>query len=93
MSYKLNLSDRARNKLKRLDRQDANRILRKLTWLAENAAQTEHERLKNPPVGMEGVCKYRIGPYRAVYWIDHGEETIAMVDIVWRKGGYKELYR
>ena len=93
MSYKLNLSDRARNKLKRLDRQDAARVLRKLTWLAENAAQIEHERLKNPPVGMEGVCKYRIGPYRAVYWIDHEEETIATVDVVWRKGGYKELYR
>jgi len=93
MSYKLGLSDRARNRLKHLDRQNVTRILRKLTWLAENAAQIEHERLKNPPAGMEGVCKYRIGPYRAVYWIDHKEETIAMVDIVWRKGGYKELYR
>jgi mRNA-degrading endonuclease RelE of RelBE toxin-antitoxin system len=93
MSYKLNLSDRARNKLKYLDRQDATRILRKLTWVAENAAQIEHERLKNPPAGMEGVCKYRIGPYRAVYWIDHEEETIATIDIVWRKGDYKELYR
>lgn len=93
MSYKLNLSDRTRKKLKGLDRQNATRILRKLTWVAENAAQIEHERLKNPPAGMEGVCKYRIGPYRAVYWIDHEEESIAMVDIVWRKGGYKELYR
>jgi len=93
MSYELNLSDRAKSKLKRLDRQDAARVLRKLTWLAENAAQIEHGRLKNPPVGMEGVCKYRIGPYRAVYWIDHEEETIATVDIVQRKGGYKELYR
>jgi mRNA-degrading endonuclease RelE of RelBE toxin-antitoxin system len=93
MSYKLSLSDRARNKLKRLDRQNATRVLRKLTWLAENAAEIDHERLKNPPVRLEGACKYRIGPYRAVYWIDHEEETITMVDIVWRKGGYRELYR
>ncbi len=93
MSYKLGLSDRATNSLKHLDRQNATRILRKLTWLSENADQIEHERLKNPPAGMEGLCKYRIGPYRVVYWIDHEEETIALVDIVWRKGGYKELYR
>lgn len=93
MSYKLNLSDRARSKLKRLDHQDAGRILRKFTWLAENADQIEHEQLKVPPAGMKGVCKYRIGLYRAVYWIDHEEEAIAVVDIVWRKGGYKELYR
>ena len=57
MSYELKLSDRAKSKLKRLDRQDAARVLRKLTWLAENAAQIEHERLKNPSVGMEGVCR------------------------------------
>jgi len=93
MSYKLNLSDRAKKKLKDLDRQNATRILHKLTWLAENAAQIEHERLKNPPARLEGVCKYRIGPYRAVYWIDHEEESIAMVDIVRRRGGYKELYQ
>lgn len=93
MSYDLDLADQAQSKLKKLDRPATIRVLKKLRWLADNAAIVEHERLTNPPPGLTGVCKYRVGPYRVVYWVDHVEEKISVVDIVWRRGKYKDLYR
>ncbi len=93
MSYDLEFADQAKSRLKSLDRLEALRILRKLSWLSENAAVVEHDRLTNPPAGLKGVCKYRVGPYRVVYWVDHAEERISVVDVVWRRGKYKDLYR
>lgn len=93
MSYNLQYTDKVKDTLAGLDRQEASRILKKLEWLAENAEQISHERLSNPPDGLEELCKYRIGPYRALYWIEHQEGEIIVYDVIWRKGKYKELYR
>jgi len=93
MSYDLEFTHQARSRLKKLDRSEAVRILKKIQWLAENAATVQHERLTNPPPSLTGVCKYRIGPYRVVYWVDHAAAKISVVDIVWRRERYKTLYR
>jgi mRNA-degrading endonuclease RelE of RelBE toxin-antitoxin system len=93
MSYDVELADQAKSRLKKMDRSEALRILRKLSWLAENAAVVEHDRLTNPPPRLAGVCKHRVGPYRVIYWVDHVEERISVVDIVMRREKYKDLYR
>ena len=93
MSYKLNYTDTFKETIGEMDRPEVIRILKKLEWVAQNAEQAQHERLKNPPSGLEKICKYRVGPYRVLYWIDHTAREITAYDVVWRKGKYRELYR
>lgn len=93
MSYSLQYTDRFKETLSDLDRQEAVRILKKLEWLAENAEQLSHERLSNPPAGLERLCRYRVGPHRVLYWIEHQECQLIVYDVIWRKGKYRELYR
>ena len=93
MSYSLQYTDRFKDTLSQLDKPEAVRILRKLEWLAENAEVVSHERLNNPPAGLEKLCRYRVGQYRVLYWIEHQEREITAYDVIWRKGKYKELYR
>lgn len=93
MSYKLNYTDRFKETIGEMDRPEVIGILKKLEWVAQNAEQVEHERLKKPPSGLERICKYRVGPYPVLYWIDHTAREITAYDVVWRKGKYRELYR
>ena len=93
MSYKLGYTDRFKETLNDISREDTVRILKKLEWIAQNAEQLQHERLREPPAGLERICKYRIGSYRVLYWIEHVKKEITVYDVIWRRGEYKELYR
>ena len=55
MSYKLNYTDRFKETIREMDRPEVIRILKKLEWVAQNAEQVEHERLKKPPSGLERI--------------------------------------
>lgn len=93
MSYKLGYTDRFKETLSDISREDTIRILKKIEWIAQNAEQLQHEQLRNPPVGLEGICKYRVGFYRVLYWVDHAKKEITVYDVIWRRGEYRELYR
>ena len=66
MSYKLNYTDTFKETIGEMDRPEVIRILKKLEWVSQNAEHAQHERLKNPPSGLERICKYRVGPYRVL---------------------------
>ena len=51
MSYKLGYTDRFKETLNDINREDRIRILKKIEWVAQNAEQLQHERLRNPPGG------------------------------------------
>ncbi|MBC8493027.1 MAG: hypothetical protein H8D43_04500 [Chloroflexi bacterium] len=93
MSYKLNYTDRFKETMREMDRPEVIKILKKHEWVAQNAEQIQHERLKKPLSGLEKICKYRVGPYRVLYWIDHTAREITAYDVLWRKGKYRGLYR
>lgn len=93
MNYKLSYTDRFKETLSGINREDTIRILKKLEWIAQNAEQLQHERLREPPEGLERICKCRVGFYRILYWIEHIKKEIIVYDVIWRKGRYKELYR
>ena len=44
-------------------------VERKIQWLAENAAGMVHRRLVGMPADLAGLCKFRVGDYRILYWI------------------------
>lgn len=66
-AYTLEITDDAKDDLKRIDRKVAERIVRKLRWLAQNTENVNHEALTGQWIG---YYRYRIGDYRAIYELD-----------------------
>lgn len=70
--------------LARLDREIAQRVLRKIRWLAENFGLITPESLSGP---LRGVFKIRVGDYRVLY--TYTESTIIIHRIAHRREVYK----
>lgn len=84
--YSVRLLKAATRELNRIDKPTANRIVRRLRWLAENIEDVRHEALKGP---LSGLYKLREGDYRIVYELLRDEKTI----IVHLIGHRREIYR
>jgi mRNA interferase RelE/StbE len=85
--YRLEFSDNAFTALKKLDKSVAKRILKKLTWLAENADTIQHVALTGK---WSDYFKLRIGDYRAIYSLDQSGCLIIAVIIGLRREVYDE---
>lgn len=84
--YKIQLQDEAASKFARLDKAIARRILRKLNWLAENAAELEPKGLRK---NLAGNAKLREGDYRIIYRLFHEEQVVLIRFIGHRSEVYK----
>ena len=73
-------------KLERLDKPVANRVVRKLRWLARNLDSINPESLKG---GLAGLYKLREGDYRIVYQVLRSENIIVVHLIGHRRDVYK----
>ena len=73
---------------KGLDREIAERILKKLEWLKQHPEVLRYQ-LKNPPRDLKGLQKYRIGDYRVLFWVSHEKQTITLFGIEHRRSVYK----
>lgn len=69
-----------------LDKAVAQRILKKLKWLAENFEDLAPEPLSGE---LKGLFKLRVGSYRVFYSVDRGERIIT----VHLLGHRREIYR
>lgn len=84
--YEIRLFEEAERNFERLDKTIARRVLRKLTWLAENAATIEPKGLRK---NLSGFAKLREGDYRIVYQVSHEEEIVSVRFIGHRSEVYK----
>lgn len=84
--YQIRLFAEATENLQRLDKHIARRILRKLSWLAENAEIINPKGLRN---SLSGFAKLREGDYRIIYEVSHDEEIIFVRFIGHRSEVYK----
>lgn len=84
--YNLRILDGATRELAALDRQVADRIAKRIRWLAENI-----ELIKPLPLSGElsGLYKLRVGDYRVIYEILSAEQTLVIHAI----GHRREIYR
>lgn len=87
MSYRLELTIEARDDLRRIDRTTAQRIMKKLFRLAENAETVSHFALKGQ---FKGLYRIRIGDYRARYALNHDQQMIIVEGIGHRSDVYDE---
>jgi mRNA-degrading endonuclease RelE of RelBE toxin-antitoxin system len=85
---KIKFTLRAAAELDRLDISVANRIVKKLGWLAGHP-DTRVERLAGMPEHLDGLLKYRVGAYRILFWFD--EDTIIVYRVGHRSRIYKDL--
>lgn len=76
--------------LKRLDRDIATRVVKKLEWLSHHP-ETLKFPLKHPPKDLKGIQKYRIGDYRILLWVDHKERQITLYGVEHRRSVYDDL--
>ncbi len=70
----------------RLDKAVADRVLKKLKWLAENLDNITPEQLTGE---WAGVFKLVIGDYRALYTFDKTQQTITVRVVKHRSEVYK----
>ena len=77
--YEVELRPAAHDGLRRLDRRVAERVLKKIKWLATNFETIPHETLSGE---FKGLFKLRIGDYRVVYSCSRVEHriTIHLID-------------
>lgn len=85
-SYKIQILKAATRDLEKLDKSIAQRITKKIYWLAENLESLKPTALKGE---LSGLFKLREGDYRIFYQVLHKERTI----IIHAIGNRKEIYR
>lgn len=83
--YSVLLLPRARDALKKIDKKTAERILKKILWLAQNGDTIAHEMLTGD---WHGYYRYRVGGYRIIYLLNLEERVIRIVLI----GHRREVY-
>ncbi len=76
----------AESNLTQLDRTIAQRVLRKIRWLAENFDDVTPEPLTGQ---WQGMYKLRVGDYRVLYTINQPEEQITVHLVRHRREVYK----
>ena len=84
---KVEFTKESEKALSDLEKSIAQRILKKIRWLAENHEQINHIPLKGQ---FEGTYKLRVGSYRIVYIIKEGAPKILSVLLV---GHRREIYK
>lgn len=87
-TWTVEVDDRARRELRRLDRQVQQRLL---AFLRKRLATPEDPRRLGRPLSgpHTGLWRYRVGPYRLVCRIDDGRVVVLVVRIAHRG----EVYR
>ena len=73
--------------LGKIEKHIAQRILRKIRWLAENAESINHEYLT---AQFKGTYKLRVGEYRVVYTIEKDDKDFIAIHLV---GHRREIYK
>jgi mRNA interferase RelE/StbE len=88
--YSVELSDRAKKALKRLDKETTIRILARLDELVQNAETASHYALRGE---LKGYFRERVGDYRIIFLIDHAIRLIMVEAIGHRRDVYGKLRR
>ncbi|MBM3334691.1 type II toxin-antitoxin system RelE/ParE family toxin [Candidatus Sumerlaeota bacterium] len=82
----MGFTDGAEADLARLDKPIAQRVLKRLRWLAENFETITPETLTGQ---WQGVFKLRVGNYRVLYACDRAEQKITVHFVRHRREVYK----
>ncbi len=83
--YKISINARAEKDLRKIDRQNKNRIIPEITVLADDPRPGGCKRVISEP----GVWRIRVGDYRIGYRIDDGTREVTVIRIAHRREFYE----
>ena len=86
MSYELRLSPVAADRIRRLDRIIADRVMKRLRWLSEHFENSKPEALTGR---FARLYKFKVGSYRVIYSINHEGKVLNVVLFDHRKDAYR----
>ena len=89
MAYQVIVLPSAERDLEGLDALVRQRVLRRFVWLGENADEIVHHRLTNMPDDLSGLCRFRVGDHRILYWVYPAEKILKIYRVQHRR----EVYR
>ncbi len=84
--YSVRILDAAAKELARLDKPVGRRVVERINWLADNLDEVDTEALA---ANLAGLYKLRVGDYRVLYEVLHGERLI----VIHAVGHRREIYR
>lgn len=85
MTYTIEFAPRTRRELRKLSSVARKRVLEKIDSLADNPFPHGYTEMK----GSQNYYRVRVGNYRVIYTVEHGELLILVVSI----GHRREIYR
>lgn len=85
--YQVELTTEAEADLARLNKTVAQRILKKIRWLAENFEMITPEPLTGE---FKGLYKLRVGDYRVLYTFSQTERKVIIIHLI---GHRREVYK
>lgn len=59
--------------------------------IGENAGSIRHQQLAGLPENLKGLCRYRVGDYRVLYWLYPQRRELRVYGIIHRRTDYKIL--
>ena len=84
--YSVRILDAAAKELARLDKPVGRRVVERINWLTDNLEEVGTETLT---ANLAGLYKLRVGDYRVLYEVLHGERLIVIHAI----GNRRDIYR
>jgi mRNA interferase RelE/StbE len=91
MAYRIVVLPSAEADLEGLDPEVRRRILRRILWLGESAARMIHHPLANMPDDLSGLCRFRVGDYRILYWVYREQGELKLYRIRHRSDVYRRF--
>lgn len=85
MKYQVDFKPSAARELRKLPKDIAKRISKKIDSLADNPFLHGYTEMK----GSQNYYRVRVGDYRIIYTVEHGELLILVVSV----GHRREIYR
>ena len=84
---RIRLTDEALDDLARLDKASAQRVLRRIRWLSDNAELARRDALTG---SLSGYFKLRAGDYRVLYVVDTAADEIIVRAVGHRSSVYRD---
>ena len=85
--YEVEFTEDALDDLAKLSKDIAQRIFKKIRWLAENFEALSPEPLSHQ---WQGMYKLRVGDYRVVYTVENDTQALIIVHLI---GHRREIYK
>lgn len=90
--YQIIVLPQAEKSLKSFAPNVSKRLSLKIEWLKANADRIIHHQLSSLPDDLKGLCRFRVGDYRVIYWIYHSLKTIKIYEVEHRSKDYRSIH-